>query len=107
MTSAAARTHGAASRVSERAVVARTAAITLSAAVACLWVADPDLWGHLRFGLDAIRDRALTSVDPYSFTSDVPWTNHEWLSEVAMGAAYLAGGVPGLLALKVLLIGSA
>lgn len=93
-------------RVTETAVIARTLAYTISAGVACLWTADPDLWGHLRFGLDAIRDRGLTSTDPYSFTSDVPWINHEWLSEAALAAAYLAGGVSGMLALKVALVGS-
>lgn len=61
---------------------------------------DPDLWGHLRFGLDIIRDRRLASVDPYSFTQDLPWVNHEWLSEVVMGFAYMAGGEAGLIALK-------
>ena len=64
---------------------------------------DPDLWGHLRFGLDIIRDRALTPIDPYSFTQDLPWVNHEWLSEVVMGLAYLAGGETGLMGLKALL----
>jgi hypothetical protein len=62
--------------------------------------ADPDLWGHVRFGLDALRDRQLTTTDPYSFTQDVPWVNHEWLSEVAMGAAFTAGGGAGLMLLK-------
>jgi hypothetical protein len=96
----------AASRVPERTVIARTLAYALSAAIACLWIADPDLWGHLRFGLDAIRDRGLSSGDPYSFTSDLPWINHEWLSEVAMAAAFSAARVPGLLALKILIVGS-
>jgi hypothetical protein len=63
-------------------------------------VADPDLWGHVRFGLDILRDRALTTADPYSFTQDVPWVNHEWLSEVAMGGAYAAAGSFGLMLLK-------
>lgn len=66
--------------------------------------ADPDLWGHVRFGLDMLRDRALTTVDPYSFTQDIPWTNHEWLSELAMGFAFRHGGGTGLLFLKALVI---
>ena len=61
---------------------------------------DPDLWGHLRFGLDALSTGRLTSADPYSFTQDVPWINHEWLSEVLFAGAYRAGGVLGLVALK-------
>jgi hypothetical protein len=68
---------------------------------------DPDLWGHVRFGLDWWRTGTLPSVDPYSFTQDRPWINHEWLSEAAMAAAYWAGGALGLIALKVVLLGSA
>jgi hypothetical protein len=66
-------------------------------------LADPDLWGHVRFGLDILRDRRLPIADPYSFTQDVPWVNHEWLSEVVMGAAYAAAGSWGLMLLKALL----
>jgi hypothetical protein len=66
--------------------------------------ADADLWGHLRYGLDSIRDRGLTTVDPYSFTQDKPWVNHEWLSELVMAAAYSVGSVPGLVTHKALLI---
>ena len=54
--------------------------------------ADPDLWGHLRFGLDMLSQHTLPSVDVYSFTQDVPWINHEWLSELIMGVAYRIGG---------------
>ena len=62
--------------------------------------ADADLWGHLRFGLDILRDHALTTLDPYSFTQDKPWVNHEWLSELLMGVAWRLGGSTGLIALK-------
>src|SRR5215470_5357152 len=62
--------------------------------------ADPDLWGHLRFGLDTIHSGRLSTIDPYSFTQDVPWINHEWLSEALMGAAYTAAGPFGLVFLK-------
>jgi hypothetical protein len=61
---------------------------------------DPDLWGHLRFGLDFLATGALPAVDPYSFTQDKPWINHEWLSEAIFGLAYRVGAVPGLIALK-------
>ena len=62
---------------------------------------DPDLWGHVRFGLDALRDGGLAQWDSYSFTSDQPWINHEWLAEVLMGAAFLSAGSTGLVLLKV------
>jgi hypothetical protein len=70
------------------------------APVLVLTRADPDLWGHLRFGLDMLARHTLSSVDPYSFTQDVPWVNHEWLSELFMGAAYSIGGTAGLSILK-------
>ena len=69
-------------------------------ALATFTRADADLWGHLRFGLDVLRDRALASVDPYSFTQDKPWVNHEWLSELLMGLAWELGGSTGLIVLK-------
>lgn len=66
--------------------------------------ADPDLWGHVRFGADILRDFSLADRDPYSFTSDQPWVNHEWLSEVTMGTAYEAAGAAGLVFLKLVVV---
>jgi hypothetical protein len=66
--------------------------------------ADPDLWGHTRFGLDILESRSLPKVDPYSFTQDVSWINHEWLSELLMGAAYHSGGTFGLVLLRAALL---
>jgi hypothetical protein len=68
--------------------------------VVALTRADVDLWGHLRFGLDILEARSLESVDPYSFTSDRPWINHEWLSEVLIALAWQAAGAPGLILVK-------
>ncbi len=76
------------------------AALVLLFAAATRTNADPDLWGHVRFGLDIVHTRALPTVDPYSFTQDRPWINHEWLSELQMGAVYLALGPAGLALLK-------
>jgi hypothetical protein len=67
-------------------------------------VADPDLWGHTRFGLDMLATHTLPSDDPYSFTQDIPWINHEWLSELIMGGAYRAAGPIGLVVLKAALV---
>jgi hypothetical protein len=74
--------------------------VALLFALSTLTKADNDLWGHLRFGLDALRSHALTAVDPYSFTQDRPWVNHEWLSELQMALAYTAAGSAGLALLK-------
>ena len=92
--------------VSPLALAGAGAAIVLIA-LATVTKADSDLWGHLRFGLDTLATRSLPSEDPYSFTQDRPWINHEWLSELMMGAAYTVAGVSGLAALKVLLVASA
>jgi hypothetical protein len=62
--------------------------------------ADPDLWGNLRFGLDVLRDHTPSRIDPYSFTQDIRWVNHEWLSESFMALAYRLAGVSGLALLK-------
>ncbi len=72
--------------------------------VATTW-ADPDLGGHLRYGTDILRDWSLPTIDPYSFTQDRPWVNHEWLSEAIMAAAYNMLGTPGLVLLKGILAG--
>ena len=68
--------------------------------------ADADLWGHVRFGLDMLREGRIVLPDPYSFTSDRPWINHEWLAEVVFAAAWSTAGQPGLLFVKLAVIGS-
>ncbi len=68
--------------------------------------ADPDLFGHVRFGHDMIAAGSIRLADAYSFASDRPWINHEWLAEIFMYAAYAAAGAAGLIALKLLLIGA-
>jgi hypothetical protein len=71
------------------------------ALAALITYADPDLWGHTRFGLDMLSSgRIHAGPDPYSFTADRPWINHEWLSELIMGVAYRLGGASGLVLLK-------
>ena len=70
----------------------RAALVTVVLAVLAHTQADPDLWGHIRFGRDIIESRAIPSLDPYSFTSDRAWVNHEWLAECVMYLAYAAGG---------------
>ena len=68
--------------------------------------ADPDLWGHVRFGLDILRDANIHQVDAYSFASDRAWVNHEWGAEVITGSAFAIGGNAGLVALKMLIVGA-
>ena len=85
-----------------------TAATWLAVALLVSGVAaDPDFWGHLRYGLDILSQRQLTAVDPYSFTQDVPWVNHEWLSELLMAVAFQTAGFSGMLLLKLAVVFSA
>ena len=58
---------------------------------------DTDLWGHIRFGQAVIAQHHLLLRDPYSYTAfGGRWSNHEWLTEVVMAAAYNILGVVGL-----------
>lgn len=59
--------------------------------------ADPDLWGHVRFGQAVLAQGHLILRDPYSYSAPGHlWLNHEWLSEVLMAAAYNGFGIIGL-----------
>jgi hypothetical protein len=87
--------------------VAGAGAALILLALATTTKADSDLWGHLRFGLDILASHGLTAEDPYSFTQDRPWVNHEWLSEMQMAVAYSAAGVTGLALLKGALVAAA
>jgi hypothetical protein len=66
--------------------------------------ADPDLWGHVRFGQDIVSEAAIPRLDQYAFTSDREWINHEWLAESAMYIAFAVGRGPGLVVLKMLVV---
>ena len=85
-------------------VFLRLACAAVLVAVLTQTRADPDLFGHVRFGGDIVAARSAHLVDRYSFTSDRPWINHEWLSEVVMYGAYNAFGAAGLVALKLSLL---
>lgn len=97
-------------RVSAR---ARDVATALLRPLACVGFAagiittraDPDLWGHIRFGLDILNSgHVAATVDPYTFTQGRPFLYHEWLGGTVMAAAYRAGGVAGLVILKACLV---
>ncbi len=65
---------------------------------------DPDLWGHVRFGLDALRTGSIARTDPYSYlTAGLTWINHEVIAELAMGLAYSLLGPLGLNLLRMTL----
>lgn len=65
-------------------------------------IADPDLWGHVRYGLDILHGKSVSLADPYSFTTaGNKWINHEWLSEVSFAYAYEKLGNVGLALVKI------
>jgi hypothetical protein len=74
--------------------------VIMVAGAAAMTRADVDLWGHVRFGLDILDQGRIASADPYSFTSDRAWINHEWLAEVVFAAAWRVAGNTGLIAIK-------
>ena len=82
--------------------------IALAAVLACgvalsLNVADPDLWGHVQYGRDALA-RGLPATTTYSYIAEgYPWINHEIVAEyaLALGADRLGGA--GMLLVKCLL----
>jgi hypothetical protein len=78
-------------------------AVLLAGATALsLNVADPDLWGHVQYGRDALR-HGLPTTTTYSFVAEgYPWINHEILSEFALAVIADAAGGPGLLITKCL-----
>lgn len=64
-------------------------------------IADPDLWGHVRFGQLTLRLGGPARVDPFSYLSGgQEWINHEWLAEVLFAGLWGHFGAPGLVALK-------
>src|SRR5437867_2118764 len=85
--------------------VLRVALWSILLAAATYTSTDPDLWGHVRFGLDMLRDERIPHADVYSFTSDRAWINHEWLAEVVMAGAFRLGGDPALILMKLAAIG--
>lgn len=92
-------------RILPTAAALRVALWSILLAGAAHTMTDPDLWGHVRFGLDMLRDGSIARVDVYSFTSDRSWVNHEWLAEIVMAGAYRLAGDVGLILLKLVAIG--
>jgi len=66
-------------------------------------VADPDLWGHLRYGEMILGGHGLPRADVFSYTAlGAPFYDHEWLSDLVFAALYAVGGSAALVMLKLL-----
>lgn len=62
--------------------------------------ADPDFWGHVRYGQDLLDD-GLPTAATYTYSAEgFRWINHENLSEVVFATAANLGHVEWLLILK-------
>jgi hypothetical protein len=69
-----------------------------------LVTADPDLWGHVKFGQDAWQQGALPETDSYSYTAKgARWINHEWLTEILFYQLYDTFGSRGILLFKMII----
>jgi hypothetical protein len=67
------------------------------AASACLMPLQNDTWWHLRTGAEMWSRGRVMLTDEFSFTAAGRfWPDHEWLSEVLMYGAFVAGGLRGL-----------
>src|SRR5262245_9050018 len=85
----------------DRGIVA--AVIMASAVALSLNVVDPDLWGHVTYGRDALL-HGLPATTTYSYVAEGHlWINHEIAAEYALAiiAGFLGGS--GLLIVKCLL----
>ncbi len=68
-------------------------------------IADSDIWFHFRNAQLLAQTHAFPHADVYTFTSaGAPLVNHEWLSELPLYFAFVAGGQRGLMALYLLVI---
>jgi len=69
---------------------------------------DGDTGYHIRAGEIILKDLAVPRLDPFSFISPaLPWTAHEWLSEVVMAIVHKTMGLPGIVFLFALLLSTA
>ena len=64
-------------------------------------IVDPDLPGHVAYGLDHLRSGQLQRTDPYSYSAlGDAWVNHEWVFELTSAWVFMRLGGGGLVALQ-------
>lgn len=65
--------------------------------VSSLWLADPDVFWHLKVGEWIAEHRAVPRADVYSWSCrGEPWTCHQWLWELVIYCLYEKLGLAGL-----------
>lgn len=66
--------------------------------------ADPDLWGHVQYGREVLRDGTLPQTTTWSFAAEgAQWVNHENIAELLLAWTVDSFGMPGLPAMKLVL----
>jgi tetratricopeptide (TPR) repeat protein len=74
-------------------------------ALALTRIDDPDAFTHLALGRNLVEHHGFPAYEPFSFPSpDQPYYNSEWLFDVVLYAAYLAGGTAGVVVLKAAIV---
>lgn len=66
--------------------------------------ADPDLWGHVQYGREVLRDGTLPRTTTWSFAAEgAQWVNHENIAELLLAWTVDSFGMPGLPAMKLVM----
>lgn len=74
-------------------------AVSLSASIS-----DPDLWGHVQYGRDVLREGRIPETSTYTYSVEgYRWINHENLTEIVFALLVDTLGPESLLILKALL----
>ncbi len=82
------------------ALIPGTVAFILAIAQSVRLLKDGDTFWHIAAGRWIVEHGTIPHVDPFSFTlPGIPWTAHEWLSEVLLYLAFQAVGWPGVIVL--------
>ncbi|MFO0977052.1 MAG: hypothetical protein U0996_11685 [Planctomycetaceae bacterium] len=80
------------------------AILTLALSVLTTSCADPDLWGHIQYGREVLRDGVLPTQATWTFAAEeAPWVNHENIAELLLAFAFDTFGSAGLIATKLAL----
>lgn len=80
------------------------AVLMLGLSVITTTCADPDLWGHIQYGREVLRDGVLPETATWTFAAEgARWVNHENIAELLLAWSFDTFGTPGLTSLKLLL----
>lgn len=70
---------------------------SLAVTAGSLWIADPDVFWHLKVGEWIVANLAVPRLDIYSWSvQGQPWTAHQWLWEALMYLMHSFAGIHGL-----------